>query len=203
MTAGVALNTRPIEEIRKQYATEPLFKSAHAALAFAFNYSVFQYAISGMGALIKNKPGEEAYIGTGRGLIGLDGAAQAGFIMREVCTLHWGEKMCLIARFAPQYESNQFSLTTQFKAALDIMVKESRQIQFTSECESLRLALVWKYFGLRGQMQDYADSAGISKRTAYRYYSDIHEILQNLEMRSMMLITDKLQELGVVHRISE
>lgn len=189
-----AINDRPVEEIRKQYATEPLFKSAHAALAFAFNYSVFQYAISGMGALIKNKPGDEEYIGTGRGLIGLDGAAQAGFIMREVCTLLWGEKMCLIARFAPQKDGE--NLTGNFKAALDIMIKESMQVSFDND--ALRLVLVWKYFGLKGSIKAFAEDAGVPKTTAYRYFEEINEILSKLEMRSMMLITDKLQALGIV-----
>ncbi len=193
------LNTRSAEDIRRQYATEPLFKSAHAALAFAFNYAVFQYAISGMGALIKNKPGDEAYIGTGRGLIGLDGAAQAGFIMREVCTLNWGEKMCLIARFAPQKDGKQ--LTENFKAALDIMIKESRQVPF--ESEALRLVLVWRYFGLKGRVKDFAEDAGVSKSMAYYYFADIHEILAKLEMRSMMLITGKLQALGIVECTSD
>lgn len=61
---------------------EPTFASTHAALAFAFNFSSEQYAPSIIGRLLMGQP-----IGSGSGLSGLDGAAQAGMVLAEVTHL--------------------------------------------------------------------------------------------------------------------
>lgn len=73
---------------------DPLFKSTHDALVFAFNYAGQQSPKTPMTSLFKT-PG----IGSGKGLSGLDGAAQAGFILAEVCRLPDEQHNVVVARY--------------------------------------------------------------------------------------------------------
>lgn len=77
-------------------ALEPLFESAHGALVFAFNFSGQCYDRPMMNRLASPT------FGTGKGLVGLDGAAQAGFIRAEVQALGKLAEAILIARLAPR-----------------------------------------------------------------------------------------------------
>lgn len=73
---------------------DPLFKSTHDALTFAFQYAGQQSPKTPMTGLFKT-----AAIGTGKGLSGLDGAAQAGFILSEVCRLPDEQHNVIVARY--------------------------------------------------------------------------------------------------------
>jgi hypothetical protein len=74
---------------------EPLFNNAHSALVFAFNFSGQSFDRPMMNRLAAPA------VGTGKGLVGLDGAAQAGFIRSEVQRLGRLAEAILIARIAP------------------------------------------------------------------------------------------------------
>lgn len=73
-----------------------MFQSAHAALTFAFNFSGQSYDRPMM-----NRLGAPAQ-GSGKGLVGLDGAGQAGMIRAEVQSLGRLAEAILIARIAPR-----------------------------------------------------------------------------------------------------
>jgi hypothetical protein len=77
--------------------TESLFSSAHEALVFAFRYAHDQSPRTPMTSLMQGGP-----IGSGKGLTGVDGAAQAGMILaalprvltaeqRNVVTVRYGD----------------------------------------------------------------------------------------------------------------
>lgn len=72
----------------------PLFKSTHDALVFAFSYAGQQSPKTPMTSLMRT-----AQIGSGKGLSGLDGAAQAGFILAEVCRLPDDQHNVIVARY--------------------------------------------------------------------------------------------------------
>lgn len=76
---------------------EPLFDSAHGALVFALNFSGQCYDRPMM-----NRLASPAF-GTGKGLVGLDGAAQAGMIRSELQTMGKLAEAILIARIAPRW----------------------------------------------------------------------------------------------------
>ncbi len=76
--------------------SEPLFKGAHQALTYAFNYSSGTLDRPAMVKMADRTPH------TGRGLAGVDGAAQAGFILRELQALSPLHQRILEARFLPQ-----------------------------------------------------------------------------------------------------
>lgn len=75
---------------------EALFLSAHAALVFAFNFSGQSYDRPMM-----NRLGAPT-LGSGKGLVGLDGAAQAGMIRAEVQAMGKLAEAILTARVAPR-----------------------------------------------------------------------------------------------------
>ena len=72
----------------------PPFKSAHAAVIFALNYAHQQSPKTPMTALLRGPAG-----GSGAGLSGLDGAAQAGMILRAIDALTHDQRAVLIVRF--------------------------------------------------------------------------------------------------------
>lgn len=76
--------------------TEPLFENAHGALVFALNFSGQAYDRPMMNRLASPA------IGSGKGLVGLDGAAQAGMIRAEVQALGKLGEAILFARIAPR-----------------------------------------------------------------------------------------------------
>ena len=75
---------------------EPLFETAHSALVFAFNYSGQRYDRPTMLRLAAPD------LGSGKGLGGLDGAAQAGMIRAEVSALGRLAESLIAARVAPR-----------------------------------------------------------------------------------------------------
>lgn len=75
---------------------EPLFDNAHGALVFAFNFSG-----QTLDRPLMNRLAAPA-VGSGKGLVGLDGAAQAGMIRSEVKGLGKLAEAILIARIAPR-----------------------------------------------------------------------------------------------------
>ncbi|MDR2365853.1 MAG: hypothetical protein LBD68_08390 [Zoogloeaceae bacterium] len=75
--------------------TNELFRSAHAALTFAYNFSGQHYDRP----LIARMASKEEW--HGKGLAGLDGAAQAGMIRAEVHALGKLPEAIITARFAP------------------------------------------------------------------------------------------------------
>lgn len=73
-----------------------LFENAHGALVFAFNFSGQSYDRPMMNRLAAPA------VGSGLGLVGLDGAAQAGMIRAEVRALGQLAEAILMARIAPK-----------------------------------------------------------------------------------------------------
>lgn len=73
-----------------------LFQNAHGALTFAFNFTGQAYDRPMMNRLASPA------IGSGKGLVGLDGAAQAGMIRAEVQAMGKLAEAILIARVAPR-----------------------------------------------------------------------------------------------------
>lgn len=76
--------------------TETLFDSVDSALRFAFSYSTQQYGPTPMARAMRG-----GNVGTGKGLVGVDGAAQAGMIRAELKTISELDRSLLIAQFAP------------------------------------------------------------------------------------------------------
>ncbi|MGO4304209.1 DNA-binding protein [Cupriavidus sp. RAF12] len=76
--------------------TEILFTSADSALRFAFSYSTQQYSPTPMARAMRG-----GNVGTGKGLVGVDGAGQAGMVRCELKDFSDLHLALLVAQFAP------------------------------------------------------------------------------------------------------
>ena len=94
--AGQQAGQQNFSDFQERTVSEPLFKGAHQALTYAFNYSSGTLDRPAMVKMADRTPR------TGRGLAGVDGAAQAGFILRELQALAPLHQRILEARFLPQ-----------------------------------------------------------------------------------------------------
>lgn len=194
--------------------TEPLFKSAHDALVFAFNYSGQQYGKTQMSKIVT------AGTGTGKGLSGLDGAAQAGMIRAEVRRLGEIGEAILTARYAPGSipcpgctcpvcpgEHPNLEWTAAIKTLEEYLKKD-----LLASCRTtwdMRMQYVMRLFLPPKMNVPFSELAArnliggkpVSKRTIREHFSLVKRHFQGengLEPSYMRFIEDMLSERGVI-----
>lgn len=162
-----------------------LFDSAYAALAFAYRYSTQQYQPTPMARLMRGS------LGSGKGLHGLDGAAQAGLIKAEVDQLRLFERSAVISRFAlcqKERSLAMLALVPPATAALGTGVHNRRLVD----------ALVQRYYGKRVHLKDLAEMVGIHPNTMTDRWRSIRRVLTEIEHRGMDMVEARLQQAGLV-----
>ena len=165
--------------------SEPLFDSTYAALAFAYRYSTQQYQPTPMARLMRGT------IGSGKGLHGLDGAAQAGIIRAEVDKLREFERHAIVARFAADERESlaaKLHLIRPAVASLGTGVHSRRLVD----------ALVQRYYGKRVHLKDLSEIVGIHPNTMTDRWRCIRRVLNEIEDRGMDMVELRLQEAGLV-----
>lgn len=172
---------------------EPLFSSAHAAIVFALNYNHQQYDKPLMNRLSWGS------VPQGKGLSGIDGAAQAGMIRGMIGRLSDLECAMLIAYCAPkqipipgshqaikivdnkQVRMPQWSVNPEYQAALRQIARTYQIHALTSvdhqSVQAARLALVARCFGERVSLQDFSEKYGIPYRTVKRMHAGVRDYL--------------------------
>ncbi|WP_458576963.1 hypothetical protein [Bordetella bronchiseptica] len=156
---------------QERTVSEPLFKGAHQALTYAFNYSagtLDRPAMLKMADKVKR---------TGRGLAGVDGAAQAGFILRELQALTPLHQRILEARFLPQTTACPCCQSSVWDHDWMVAVRAVSDLVMDSGVLSghlvhrvVRDGIVARYFATKAnrnrvQLRELAVRAGISERT--------------------------------------
>lgn len=192
------------QEITKRYESEPLFRSAHDALVFAFNFSMDLYDRP-----LMNKMADEARP-PGKGLSGLDGAAQAGFVRAELHSLGVIPEALLIARIAPRSQpcdcrraccSGQ-SLNPEWIGAVEVIVQHT--MAALSGCGivhyRVRRASVLRYFGERVSLTEAAEICGISKNTVTDHNQKILKVLKTDEAAAWGRFETRLIASGMVEQ---
>lgn len=147
---------------------ERLFDSSHAALVFAFNYSGQQYQASAM-----NKAMTPA-IGSGKGLVGVDGAAQAGMVRLELSMLPELHQAVLTARCAPRDVVCDCGRpccaarrpNPEWEAAI-VWLTERAMLQLSGSFSHYRVrrSILEKIFGVRVDLQQIAEDCGAHRNT--------------------------------------
>lgn len=178
---------------------DPLFKSAHEALIFAHNFSNQQFAKTAMGKLMQSAGGTRH---SGKGLGGLDGAAQAGMILARVVKLPKHEQQCIHARYgqamAPCGDCGQDMPTQAWKEAVEGLTFWVVTSLTGITHLHLRRAMTAKYFGGKVDMKAMAIRCGVHQSTMSRQYSIVAKTLRSLENKVMAEIERELQESGMV-----
>lgn len=165
---------------------DPLFDSTWAALAFAYRYSTQQYQPTPMARLMRGS------IGSGKGLHGLDGAAQAGLVRAMVEKLPEFERAAITARFTLDNREGlaaKIVLIRPATAALGTGVHNRRIVD----------NLVQKFYGRRVYLQDlHAKYPEINRKTLTDHWAMIRKHLTNLEHRAIDRMEIHFQDAGLV-----
>lgn len=184
-------------------SVEPLFKSAHEALTFAYNYSAQQYDAPPMAKLMRGS------IGTGRGLVGLDGAAQSGFVRAEVGQLSVEQQKALAARFAPATQECDCGKaccsgrmpSREWKEAIEWLTSYAMRAALAG-CVShhrLRQALVMRAFGKKSaSLDELAEIAGVHRNTVSDQNQRVQKCMREIEAAAARAIDERLRNCGMV-----
>lgn len=176
----------------KREDINPLFRSGHDACRFAYAYSSQQYAMTAMAKLMRG-----SIVGSGRGLVGLDGAAVAGTVKRHVESMDDRLHAAILAR----YEIDR-------RCA---MVGASAMVQFVIPAlgtgghnRRMVMALVCRYFKIPGddgqqvKLAALCDAYGMSADTMTRRWSAAKHRLREIESAAQAAVDFALQEAGLV-----
>lgn len=164
---------------------DPLFDSTWAALAFAFRYSTQQYQPTPMARLMRGS------IGSGKGLHGLDGAAQAGLIRCMVEKQPAFERASIVARFgwkSAEGYAAKIMLIGPATASLGTGVHSRRMVD----------NLVQKFYGERVYLKELSELVGLHANTMTDRWRCIRKALTDLEHRAIDGAEAAFQEAGLV-----
>lgn len=184
---------------------EPLFESAHGALVFAFNFSGQCYDRPMM-----NRLASPAF-GSGKGLAGLDGAAQAGMIRAEVQAMGQLAEAILIARIAPRSvpchcRSSCCSGHRPNKDWTDAISYLAEYVRTTAlaGCTSnglLRREYVLRYFTRKDDrisLEALAEKHDLNRQTVSAHASKVAKTIKELESIAQSAAEDRLMAAGMV-----
>lgn len=178
---------------------QELFKNTHDALVFAFNYSSEQYALSPMTKLMKTG------IGSGKGLVALDGAAQAGIIRSRVDQLPALQAACIIARYTPRFEEcpccqGRDKMTEEYREAVIMLTEWAIGHCSGITLRNMRAAIIRSFFERGVSISEVARELNVPKATAYDQKSRIHKALKKIDCQAQQNVDDRLQVLccGIV-----
>ena len=179
----------------------PLFKSAKGAMLFAFNYShgtIKRSALAGMMGG-RSRPG--------RGLGGLDGAAQAGIIKDLVRSLGDTREAIVIARYEPRTIPcsckspccRGFKDNPAWKNAIQLLTERALNVLAGHLSHyRMRQALVARFFGVRDNLNEIAKACGVNRDTASDHYKKIVVFLAEQERLGWYDLEDRLKAANIV-----
>lgn len=164
---------------------EPLFDSAYAALAFAYRYSTQQYQPTPMARLMRGS------IGSGKGLHGLDGAAQAGLVRAMVGKLPEFERAAITARFS-------FKSSEGYAAKIVLIRPATASLGTGIHSRRMVDHLVQKFYGERVYLKELAELVGMHANTMTDRWRCIRKALTELEHRAIDRAEAEFQVAGLV-----
>jgi len=181
--------------------TEPVFRSTHAALMFALNFTHGTLKRSTLAAMMSSA-------GNGRGLGGLDGAAQAGMIRAELEKLAKLRRTILVARYVVatipcdcgRSCCSKIRENAEWSEAVNCLSEYVLHEGLTGSVSHYRLrrALVMRYFGQRQFLVSIAEQCGVNRDTASAYNQKITERFRQEERLANYEIEGLLKAIGVM-----
>lgn len=184
-----------------------LFKDSGEALHFAFRFSSQQYPISEMARLMKSA----GRIGTGKGLIALDGAGQAGMILAELEKLRPIEAACIVCRYSERIIACECRspccrgevFKKEYADSVDLIDREIAKPALTGHTKTqMRHAIIRHYFekkkGKGGQemnISKYADLLKVPRSSAHVMKTKIHAALVEVDKNARTRIDGYLSHM--------
>jgi hypothetical protein len=168
-----------------------LFRNEHEALTFAFNFQSQQYPLSPM-----SKLGGVKALGTGKGLVSVDGAAQAGLLRKKLSTLDPLFRNCLTARFSPKYDQcpcchGDRAMPEWVEAIAGLRYWSQTAVSGVSNGH-VREAIIKNYFDKKTSITDAADRAKVPVRNVHNQRNKIHERLKQVEAQALAAYRDAI-----------
>lgn len=163
---------------------------------FAFTYSAHsgpEAATAERAIMLQAKERYERERSTGRGLRGLDGAAQAGMIRRSLTTLSAAQRYAIEARFAIL----EPRLRVDAMRGLCQHVYRDSGIGAHAE-QHLAITLIRRHYGERITLPDIARDLRVSERTVSRRWAEIRAEIRRLDDGAMARLEYWLTERGIV-----
>jgi hypothetical protein len=159
--------------------TEALFRSAHEALTFAFRFAHDQSPRTPMTTLLQG-----GRIGSGKGLVGVDGAGQAGMVLSALKHLNDEQRNVIMVRYGDLRREcsccGQMAPTPDWRIAVDAL---SHCDELRGLPRAIRHAAIEKIVCRRRdiRMQRYASEYDLSARTLRHRVSECKGRLAKVE----------------------
>lgn len=174
---------------------EALFRCTHDALVFAFNYQGQQGPRSTMFV---------PPTGTGKGLSGVDGAAQAGFILAAVQRLSREERNVITARFGNvQHDCpccGQPTAGDDWRQAVTSLslCDELKDLPRNARLAVIQGALKLRHWNIPTLSRDF----GISERTLRHKTKEVREKLFKCERKALIQLDSLFSAVGLISPIA-
>lgn len=165
---------------------EQLFKSSADAIMFALRFSSQQYAETPMSKMMK-RDGRRS---SGKGLVGLDGAGQAGMILQKLENLDELERACIVARYTDRIAEcpccRNPTASEEYRNAINTLASwAERNIENVTSVPRIRFAIVQEFFERRRSVGKVADDIGMPRSTAYDQRARIWPRLTELDKKAL------------------
>lgn len=172
-----------------------LFKKPDEAVIFALRFTSQQYAQSEMAKLLKSSSRASA-----KGLVGLDGAGQAGFVLARLERMDPKHKACVVARYSPRTIDckccGQPAPKVEYREAIDQLADHvSQYLSGALSVRRIRYAIVQEFFERRRSIGKVADEVGVPRRTAYDQKNKIWPHLVELDKMATAEMSDILADI--------
>lgn len=179
-----------------------LFQSAHQALRFAYNYSDMAHGNAAAAERAIALQSKERYLNppsSGRGLVGPDGAAQAGMIQSVVERQDYLTRLIITARFT----ENDPATRRAACAALALYARKLATVDVSVRSRPEALALLLRrHFGMKVNMGRIADAHDVHQATVRRWQAHLLKWLRPAEQRAMNRLEQALEQAKVVDEIA-
>jgi hypothetical protein len=183
-------------------SSEPIFKNAVSALVFALNYSSLSYQRPLMNRLA-SAPSTE-----GKGLGGLDGAAQAGMVRAELASIGLAGEAILIAEIAPKTRpcsckapccSGEIT-NPEWAAAIGVLSNIAKELKICPAYMNVRHNLLRRFFGVSLEITEIARMCGVSRETVSIHNAKLVSAFKLLKKKAWADFDHRLLQVGMIEK---
>lgn len=179
-----------------------LFDSAVAAIKFALNYSGQNYQRAGINQL-SGGPAPK-----GRGLGGLDGAAQAGMIRAELATIGLVGEAFIVAEMAVKTKpcfckaaccSGEVT-NPEWAAAIGVLSNVAKDLKLCPAHVNVRTNIIRRFFGVPLDITDIAKRCGVCRETVSSHNSRLVSTFALLRKKAWADFDTRLLDIGMIRK---
>jgi hypothetical protein len=181
---------------------EPLFESAAAAAAFALNFSGENYQLAAINRMAQPS------VSSGKGLSGLDGAAQAGMIRAELEAVGLLGESIIIADIAPKTKPcfckaaccSGEVLNPEWAAAIGVLSNIAKELKICPAYMNVRHNLLRRFFGVALEITEIARMCGVSRETVSIHNSKLVSAFKLLKKKAWADFDHRLLQAGMIEK---